>query len=161
LCGNAALRHDRAIKSTFAAIEGIVMLLPHATTAADGTVKTNYMHAQPDSVYPHGFNLSYAQVALRSGGSALRPWAGHANAAFIGAWSLTVQSTSSEKLGRSFFPVLDDIMGQAHAPTEGSCLLAHDLRYAWEENKLAVATLRAAGAKPDTIMACSGGGGSR
>jgi hypothetical protein len=90
LCGNAALRHDYAIKFAFAAIEGIVTLPPHTTTAADGTVTTNYMYAQPDSVYPHGFNLSYAQVALRSGGSALWPWAGHANAAFIGVWSLTV-----------------------------------------------------------------------
>ena len=157
MCGNAALRHDRAIKFAFAAIEGIVTLPPHTTTAADGTVTTNYMHAQPDSVYPHGFNLSYAQAALRSGGSALRPWAGHANAAFIGAWSLTVQSAWSEELGRSFFPVLDDIMAQAHAPpTVGSCLLADDLRHAWDENKLAVATLREAGAKPDTITACSG-----
>jgi hypothetical protein len=86
----------------------------------------------------------------------LRPWAGHANAAFIGAWSLTVQSAWSEELGRSFFPVLDDIMAQAHASTAGSCLLAQDLRHAWDENKLAVATLRAAGARPDTITACSG-----
>jgi hypothetical protein len=54
----------------------------------------------------------------------MRPWAGHANAAFIGAWSLIVQSAWSEELGRSFFLVLDDIMAQAHAPTEGSCLKA-------------------------------------
>ena len=67
-----------------------------------------------------------------------------------------MQFAWSEELGQSFFPVLDDIMAQAHAPTAGSCLLAQDLRHAWNENKLAVATLRAAGAKPDTITACSG-----
>jgi hypothetical protein len=44
LCGNAAQRHDRAIKFAFAAIEGIVTLPLHTTTAADGTVTTNYMH---------------------------------------------------------------------------------------------------------------------
>jgi hypothetical protein len=47
---------------------GIVTLPPHTTTPVDGTVTSNYMHAQLDSVYPHGFNLSYAQAALRSGG---------------------------------------------------------------------------------------------
>jgi hypothetical protein len=29
-------------------------------TAVDSTVTTNYMHVQPDFVYPHDFNLSFA-----------------------------------------------------------------------------------------------------
>jgi hypothetical protein len=45
------------------AIKGIVTLPPHTTTVADGTVTTNYMPAQPDSVYSHGYNLSYAHAA--------------------------------------------------------------------------------------------------
>jgi hypothetical protein len=61
LCGNAALRHDRTIKFAFAAIEGVVTLPPHTTTAADGTVTNNYMYAQPDSFDPRGFTRSYTR----------------------------------------------------------------------------------------------------
>ena len=64
------------------------------------------MHV-PDTALSPDFNRAYAQVRLdvSAGGHGLRTWAEHAHAAYVGQWSLSVQSATvpEQRGGGKFF----------------------------------------------------------
>ena len=136
IVAEAAARHDRGIKFAWAAINGHAILPPETVTDDDGTIRRVYLHEQPQDSYPEHYDLSYDQVQLpfKAGGHGIRPWAAHGDAAFIGQWALSTQTAWSGELGRSYFPVLTDVIERAALPAPanaGEDRLADDLRGAW------------------------------
>eukprot|EP01052_Picozoa_sp_SAG31_P032166 SAG31_NODE_3498_length_4194_cov_2.855922_2_plen_148_part_00 len=77
------------------------------------------------------------KLPFTQGGHQLRRWADFADAAFIGQWALTVQTTHDLTTGRSMFPIFERILADAHAlqhhgdVSADPCQLAQDLCDAW------------------------------
>jgi hypothetical protein len=109
------------------------------------------------------FNVGYAQMELPfgqslaldqcCGGFNMRRWADFGDAAFVGQFTLTVQSAIAPS-GITYFPVLEDVLTQAHDLPADAMPIARDLQGAWERS---VATLRQISAKtPGVADKCSG-----
>ena len=98
-----------------------------------------YLWQVPAERLPADFALAYEQMKLpfKQGGHQLRRWADFADAAFIGQWALTVQTTHDPTTGRGMFPIFERILADAHAlqhhgdASANPCQLAHDLCDAW------------------------------
>ena len=92
-----------------------------------------------DDELPPEFARAWPQIALRlsEGGHGLRPWAEHIDAAFVGQWALTMQSSWNSAHNCSFFPVLEAAVEQAHnvcdtgVSAADTLPLASDLAAAW------------------------------
>jgi hypothetical protein len=134
----AALRHDR----------GDIEPPPAEKVHEDGTVVKHYLHEVTDDAYPSGFNVGYAQMELPfgqplalgkcCGGFNMRRWADFGDVAFVGQFALTVQSAIAPS-GITYFPVLEDVLTQAHNLPVDAMPIARDLQGAWERS---VVTLR-------------------
>jgi hypothetical protein len=159
----AALRHDRAVKAALAAIGGYIDPPPAEKVHEDGTVVKHYLHEVTDDAYPSGFNVGYAQMELPfgqplalgkcCGGFNMRRWADFGDAAFVGQFALTVQSAIAPS-GITYFPVLEDVLTQAHDLPADAMPIARDLQGAWERS---VATLRqVSAATPGVADKCAG-----
>ena len=68
-----------------------------------------------DDKLPLDYHVAYRQITLafQDGGHGLRPLAQHADAAFVGQWSLSVQSGWNTSTGRSFYPILTQVLEEA------------------------------------------------
>ena len=76
-----------------------------------------FLHGVSDASLPPTFVKAYQQVRLDAtgGGHGLRAWTLHADAAFVGQWSLTLQSASvrGDDTGALHYPVLMDVIERA------------------------------------------------
>ena len=74
-----------------------------------------YLAQYDDSRLPAGWVAAYDQIALpmEAGGHDMRAWAKHAHAAFVGQWSLTVQSAACAD--GLHYPILAEVLRQARA----------------------------------------------
>jgi hypothetical protein len=89
------------------------------------------------------FNVGYAQMELPfgqslaldqcCGGFNMRRWADFGDAAFVGQFTLTVQSAIAPS-GITYFPVLEDVLTQAHDLPADAMPIARDLQGAWERD---------------------------
>ena len=104
-----------------AAIQGSVAL-PSTSPPADypgdpKDWKPAPLHSCPHDRITKEFHQAWDQIVLpaNKGGHGLRRWADYQHQAFVGQWSLTVQSAQRprEQGGGSWFPVLWDVIDQA------------------------------------------------
>jgi hypothetical protein len=120
----AAQRHDQSIKVACAAIQGLITV-----------PTTGHLYDVKDTSLPQDYNVAYRQITLafRDGGHGLRPWAQHADAAFVGQWALSVQSARDEVNKRSFYPILTQVLTEAALDDDFVPVLriSRDLRSAW------------------------------
>ena len=132
----AAHRHDQSIKVACAAIQGLITVPP-----------TGHLYDVRDEDLPLDYHVAYRQITLafHDGGHGLRPWAQHADAAFVGQWALSVQSAWNKAEGRSFYPILTQVLTEAAKDDAAPVLrISRDLRSAWK-NSLGTANALAAG----------------
>ena len=101
---------------------------------------TRRLYDVTDAELPADFVRAWPQITVRlhEGGHGIRPWAQHANAAFVGQWALSLQSSWNDRANRSFFPLVQRIVLQAQEiqthgvrNVQGATQLAEDLSTAW------------------------------
>ena len=131
LVAEAARRHDQAIKVACAGVMGFIDL---------GVIpRDRRLHSVTDADLPPDFVEAYAQVRLDVGvgGHGLRSWAEHADAAYVGQWSLTCKSAvdalASQAQGRVVlhYPVLEHVIGAAAVGGDATMPVVEDVRGAW------------------------------
>ena len=134
LIHEVAALHDQSVKVACAASMGMIDL--------DALATCTHLHSVPDEALSPDFVRAYAQVRLdvSAGGHGLRAWAEHANAAYVGQWSLSVQSAvvPPERGGGSHYPVLEYVLSNASrrlagdADADDSMPVIADLAHAWQ-----------------------------
>ena len=101
---------------------------------------TRRLYDVTNAELPVDFVRAWPQINVRlhEGGHGIRPWAQHANAAFVGQWALSLQSSWNDRAKRSFFPLVQRIVLQAQEiqthgvrNVQGATQLAEDLSTAW------------------------------